>query len=130
VSVSAATTSSALPIWSLARRWRFGDHFRRRSAARYRHGRQREALLTPDIPERFAVNMMPVSIVIPKGARLRLTVTSSDYPAINRNLNTGQPLSKARKSQPAINMTYHDRLRPSHVVLPVLGKPGDGSRAS
>ncbi len=34
--------------------------------------------------------MMPVSIVIPKGARLRLIVTSSDYPAINRNLNTGQ----------------------------------------
>ncbi len=91
--------------------------------ARYRHGRQSQALLTPDKPERFSVDMMPVSIVIPKGARLRLTITSSDHPAIDRNLNTGQPLDKAKKSQAAINMIYHDRLRPSHVVLPILGSP-------
>jgi hypothetical protein len=30
-------------------------------------------------------------------------------------------LSKEKKVQRAINRAYHDRLRPSHVVLPVLG---------
>ena len=89
--------------------------------ARYRHSSKRETLLEPDRPECFEIEMMPVSIVIPKGARLRLTVTSSDYPAIARNLNTGLSLSKERRAQKAINMVYHDRLRPSHVVLPVVG---------
>ncbi len=88
--------------------------------ARYRHGGQTEALLEPDKPERFEIEMMPLAIVIPKGARLRLTVTSSDYPGTGRNLNTGQSLDKEKKGEKAINMVYHDRLRPSQVVLPIL----------
>lgn len=66
--------------------------------------------------------MMPLSIVIPAGHRLRLTVTSSDFPAFDRNLNTGGPIGRERRGQRAINLIFHDRLRPSHVLLPVLGE--------
>lgn len=77
--------------------------------------------LEPDKPERFEIEMLPLSIVIPAGHRLRLTVTSSDFPAFDRNLNTGEPIGHESEGQVAVNRIYHDAQRPSHVVLPVLG---------
>ncbi|MCB0187015.1 MAG: CocE/NonD family hydrolase, partial [Caldilineaceae bacterium] len=88
--------------------------------ARYRHAVDEPALLEANQPERFVINMMPISIEIPAGYCLRLTVTSSDFPAYARNLNTGQAIAKASKGQVAINQIFHDSLHPSHVVLPVL----------
>ena len=93
--------------------------------ARWRHGGRRAELLTADRPERFEIEMMPVSIVVPAGHRLRLTVTSSDFPAFDRNLNTGGAIGRERRGQTAINLVYHDRLRPSHVMLPVFGGTAD-----
>jgi putative CocE/NonD family hydrolase len=88
--------------------------------ARYRHLLRRPALLEPDRPYCFAVEMMPVSIEIPAGHCLRLSVASSDFPEFDRNLNTGGPASRQRRGQPAINLIFHDRLRPSHVLLPAM----------
>ncbi len=91
--------------------------------ARYRHGRDQEELLEPGRPEQFNIQMMPLSIVVPVGHRLRLTVTSSDFPAIDRNLNTGGPIGQEESGQPASNQIYHDSQHPSHILLPVLNGP-------
>lgn len=88
--------------------------------ARFRHSLFEPSLLEPDKVERFEIEMLPVSIVIPAGHRLRLTVTSSDFPAFDRNLNTGGPCSRETSGQVARNHVYHDASRPSHLVLPVL----------
>ncbi len=89
--------------------------------ARYRHSPSAPVLLEPDKPERFEIEMLPLSIVVPAGHRLRLTVTSSDFPAFDRNLNTGGPIGQESEGQVAVNRIYHDVQRPSHVILPVLG---------
>ncbi|MBX3001776.1 MAG: CocE/NonD family hydrolase [Caldilineaceae bacterium] len=88
--------------------------------ARFRHSPLAPSLLEPNKPERFEIDMMPISVVIPAGHSLRLTVTSSDFPAFDRNLNTGGPLSREAAGQVAINRVYHDAQLPSHIILPVL----------
>lgn len=92
--------------------------------ARYRAGFLQPALLEPDQPSRFEVEMQPLSVVIPAGHRLRLTVTSSDFPALDRNLNTGGPIGQETAGQSATNTLYHDAVHPSHVILPVWGTTG------
>jgi uncharacterized protein len=94
--------------------------------ARFRHSLDHPAVLEPNKPERFEIGMMPLSIVIPAGDRLRLTITSSDFPAIDRNLNTGGPIGLEARGQPAMNSVYHDPLRASHVLLPVFGEGMQG----
>jgi uncharacterized protein len=91
--------------------------------ARYHRSPTKPVRLEPHRPERFEIEMMPVSIVIPTGCALRLTVTSSDFPAFDRNLNTGGPIGRESVGQVAVNRIYHDAQLPSHVVLPVL-RPG------
>ena len=88
--------------------------------ARYRHSLSRPQSLEPDKPELFTIDMHATATVIPAGHRLRLTLTSSDFPAFDRNLNTGGPIGRERRWQTAINLLFHDRLRPSHILLPVL----------
>jgi uncharacterized protein len=91
--------------------------------ARYHRSPTKPLRLEPHRPERFEIEMMPVSIVVPAGCALRLTVTSSDFPAFDRNLNTGGPIGRESVGQVAVNRIYHDAQLPSHVVLPVL-RPG------
>jgi uncharacterized protein len=88
--------------------------------ARFRHSPSAPSLLESDQPERFEIDLLPVSIVIPAGHCLRLSVTSSDFPAFDRNLNTGGPLSQDATGQNAINRVYHYTQFPSHVILPML----------
>jgi putative CocE/NonD family hydrolase len=88
--------------------------------ARYRRTPTEAVPLEPDRPERFEIEMLPVSMVVPAAHALRLTVTSSDFPLFARNLNTFDPNGKEREGQVATNRIYHDAERPSHIILPVL----------
>ena len=54
-----------------------------------------------------------------KGDRLRLEVSSSAFPEYARNLNTPEPIATDNKARIAINRVFHDRVRASHLVLPV-----------
>jgi putative CocE/NonD family hydrolase len=88
--------------------------------ARYRESYARPMPLEPDRPTRFDVEMMPLSVVIPAGHRLRVTVSSSDYPAFDRNLNIGAPIGQETRGRIATNRIYHDHLHPSRIVLPAI----------
>ena len=92
--------------------------------ARYRAGLAQPAPLEPGQPTRFDVEMLPLSVVIPAGHRLRLTITSSDFPALDRNLNTGGEVGQEASGQVATNLIYHDAVCPSRVILPILGAGG------
>ncbi len=63
------------------------------------------------------------------GHRLRVEVTSSDFPRYDRNLNTGGPIGEEVCGQAALNTIFHDRVRPSHVVLPVMPPTGATKRS-
>jgi putative CocE/NonD family hydrolase len=89
--------------------------------ARYRHSLERPELLVPGKVERFEVDLWSTAQVFKAGHRLRVQVTSSDFPRYDRNLNTGGPFGEEARGQVAVNTIFHDALRPSHLLLPVMG---------
>lgn len=89
---------------------------------RYRDSFVQPALMTPGQVYRVSVDMRAIAYQLPKGHRLRLQITSSNFPRLERNLNTGG--NNFDESQPvtAINRVWRSREYPSALVLPVLGK--------
>jgi putative CocE/NonD family hydrolase len=88
--------------------------------ARYRDGREQQELLEPGQVYPFEIIMYPTSNVFAKGHRIRLDVSSSNYPRFDVNPNTGGPLGRDRRFAIAENTIYHDPRRPSHILLPVI----------
>jgi putative CocE/NonD family hydrolase len=72
--------------------------------------------------------MYPTSLVFRRGHRIRLDISSSNFPRFDVNPNTGEPLNEQRRSRIAVNSIYHDPQRPSRIVLPII--PAGGARAT
>ena len=88
--------------------------------ARYRNGFGKAELLKPGQSYEFAIEMYPTSLVFKKGHRIRLEISSSNFPRFDINPNTGEPLNNNRRSQVAGNTIYLDAKHPSQIVLPVI----------
>jgi putative CocE/NonD family hydrolase len=88
--------------------------------ARYRDSRQHPSLLTPNQVYRYEVDLWATSNLFRAGHRIRVTVTSSNFPRFDRNLNTGGPCNEEARGRTAVNTLFHDAVRPSHIVLPVV----------
>jgi len=87
--------------------------------ARYRNSSEREELMVPDQIYRFEVDLWATAQTFLPGHRIRVQVTSSDFPRYDRNLNTGGPFGEEVRGKVAVNTVFHDALRPSHLLLPV-----------
>ena len=87
--------------------------------ARYRNGWNNPEPLTPGQPYEFVFQLYPTSNVFRKGHRIRLDVSSSNWPRFDVNPNTGGPLGRDRVYRLADQTIYHDAGCPSHVVLPL-----------
>lgn len=61
-----------------------------------------------------------MSHVLFAGHRLRVHVTSSDFPRWERNTGTGERLGEGATLVAADQTLFHDAAHPSHVVLPVV----------
>ncbi len=88
--------------------------------ARYRNGPGKAELLKPDQPYEFTIEMYPTSLVFQRGHRIRLDISSSNFPRFDVNPNTGEPLDDNRRWQTARNTIYMDAKRPSRIVLPII----------
>jgi putative CocE/NonD family hydrolase len=88
--------------------------------ARYRGGRRAQGLLEPGRVYPFTIEPFPTANVFKKGHRIRVDISSSNFPRFDVNPNTGEPLGRSRRQATAENSIYHDALRPSHVVLPLV----------
>jgi len=97
--------------------------------ARYRHGiYEPPELLTPDKVEEYTLHLMPTSYTFKKGHRIRLYLSSSNFPLWDRNTNTGGDIATETRTQPARQRIYHDQQHPSHLLLPVVtGGIGGGA---
>jgi putative CocE/NonD family hydrolase len=95
--------------------------------ARYRNGYKTTELLTPGEPTTFRVELNDIGHTFLPGHRVRIEVTSSASPFINPNQNTGNPVATDTEWTIAHQTVFHDAVRPSHVVLPVMpdGAPDD-----
>ena len=87
--------------------------------ARYRNGWEKPELMTPDQPYEFVFELYPTSNVFARGHRIRLDISSSNWPRFDVNPNTGEPLGRHASYRTATQTVYHDADRPSHIVLPL-----------
>ncbi len=87
---------------------------------RFRAGGEKEELMEPGKVYPAEILLYPTSLSVGRGHRLRLDVSSSNFPRFDVNPNTGEPLNDNRRWQLAENAVYHDREHPSAVVLPVV----------
>jgi hypothetical protein len=96
-----------------------GDAIKR---ARYRDSLEKPTLMQPGEVYPLAIDIYPTSNVFAKGHRIRIDISSSNFPRFDLNPNTGEPLQRHRRLLVADNTVWHDAARPSHVLLPVLPK--------
>ncbi|MBA3824748.1 MAG: CocE/NonD family hydrolase [Ktedonobacterales bacterium] len=87
---------------------------------RFRNGFAQEQLLTPGEITQFTLDLWATSNVFRAGHRIRLDITSSNFPRWDRNLNTDAPYGEGTESAVATQTIVHDRTHPSHVVLPIV----------
>jgi len=88
--------------------------------ARYRQGFDQEILLEPGKIEKYRIELFDMGHVFLPGHRIRLEISSSAYPILHPNPNTGNPIATDTQQQVAHQTIYHDLEHPSSVLLPVI----------
>jgi len=88
--------------------------------ARYRQGTFKAQLLTPGAIEEYVIELGPTSNVFLAGHRIRLEISSSNFPHYDRNPNTGHAAASEEDMVPAVQAIYHDAQHPSHILLPII----------
>jgi len=88
--------------------------------ARYRDCQEKPTLLNPGQTYKFTLDLWATSNVFRKGHRLRLEISSSNFPRFDRNLNTGEESASAQKFVSASNAIFHDAEHPSSLILLVI----------
>ncbi|MEU1276213.1 CocE/NonD family hydrolase [Streptomyces sp. NPDC005799] len=74
----------------------------------------------PGEPAEHVVDLWSTSTVFRAGHRIRVQVTSSNFPRWDRNLNTGEPEDNATTARAARQQVFHSSDRPSRIILPVV----------
>jgi hypothetical protein len=77
-------------------------------------------LMKPGVIYPITIQLYPTSNLFKAGHRIRLDISSSNFPRFDVNPNTGEPLNAHRRMAVATNTIYHDAAHPSHVVLPLV----------
>lgn len=88
--------------------------------ARFRDSLKKEVFMEPGKIYPFTLKIYPTSNVFKKGHRIRVDISSSNFPRFDVNPNSGEPLAENRRVVIATNTLVHDRAHPSHIVLPVI----------
>jgi len=90
---------------------------------RYANDPERETLRAPGEVVRVRVVVPPVANTFQPGHRIRLDISSSNFPKYDVNANTGEPEGKARRKRRAINTVHLRDGWASHIVLPLVDLP-------
>jgi hypothetical protein len=88
--------------------------------ARYRNAPEKQEFMKPGEIYKFTIELFPTANEFKKGHRIRLDISSSNFPRFDVNPNTGEPLGMSRRTVIADNSVYHDARHPSHVVLSIV----------
>jgi uncharacterized protein len=87
---------------------------------RFRDSLEEEKLMTPGEVYPVTIKLYPTANVFKKGHRIRVDVSSSNFPRFDVNPNTGEPLNEHRRIETATNVIHHSQEYPSRIVLPVI----------
>ena len=87
---------------------------------RYRESLEKSELLKPGQVYRVTIDAGVTSNVFLRGHRLRVEISSSNFPRFDRNPNTGGPIADETRLLKANQTVYHDKEHPSQVLLKVM----------
>jgi len=87
---------------------------------RYRESQEKPELAKPGTVYRVSVDLWATSNVFLAGHKVRLEVSSSNFPRFDRNLNTGEEQARATRMERAANVVLHDKEHPSALLLPIV----------
>jgi putative CocE/NonD family hydrolase len=87
---------------------------------RYRNGWEKPELMEPNKIYPLQIDLPPTSNLFKAGHRIRVDISSSNFPRFDVNPNTGEPLGRHTHRVVASNIVYFDEEHPSHVLLPQI----------
>ena len=88
--------------------------------ARYRENTTTATEVVPGRVYKYNVDLWATGNVFKVGHRIRLYISSSNFPRFNRNLNTGEPIDKSSRSLVAHQTIYHEKQYSSALILPII----------
>jgi putative CocE/NonD family hydrolase len=89
---------------------------------RYREGYDKEVFMDKDKVYKVDLTPMATSNYFKKGHRIRIEVSSSNFPRFSRNLNSGGDNYDETESTIALNKIHHSKRYPSNIKLPFISK--------
>ena len=87
---------------------------------KFRNSWEQPELMEPGEVYKVKLELMPISNLFVAGHRIRLDISSSNFPRFDVNGNTGENPGMSPAKVTALNSVYHDVTRPSYVLLPVI----------
>jgi putative CocE/NonD family hydrolase len=90
--------------------------------ARYRNSKTTPRMLTPGEPTEITIDIGATSNLFKAGHRIRLDVSSSNFPRFDRNPNTGGVFGEETELRRAEQTILHDTKHPSRLILPVVAR--------
>ena len=87
--------------------------------ARYRNSEHRASWLTPGAVHDYTIDLGYTATVFRRGHRIRLEISSSNFPHFDRNPNTATAFGESAELAPATQRVYHDAMHPSQLVVQV-----------
>jgi putative CocE/NonD family hydrolase len=81
----------------------------------------------PGQPYDYRIQIWPTSYQFGRGDRIRVEISSSDYPQFAPNPNTGEPFGQGATTEPAIQTILHDAAHPSKVTVPIIPASDTGT---
>ena len=88
--------------------------------ARYRNSLSKPELLKKDEIAKYRIDLGVTSNLFRKGHRIRVEISSSNFPRFDRNPNTGRAIADEVELKSARQVVYHDRNHSSYLLLPVI----------
>jgi uncharacterized protein len=95
---------------------------------RFRNSLVEESLMTPGTVSKITIKLYPTSNIFKRGHRIRVDISSSNFPRFDVNPNTGEPLAQNRRVEVATNTVYHDAAQPSRIILPTVARQTSGAQ--
>lgn len=120
-----AATSAADTDWVVTLADVFPDGRARRVTegmlrARYRVSQEQPQAVPVDQPVQYEIELAPTSNLFRAGHRIRIDVASASFPQYDLNLGRGVPFDGDVVGAEATQSVFHDAMRPSQIVLPVI----------
>jgi putative CocE/NonD family hydrolase len=90
--------------------------------ARYNKNRSNPVLIKPNKIDKYEIDLWATSNVFLPGHRIRVEISSSNFPRFDRNPNTGNTFGMDSELRIAHQKVYHSKEYPSHIILPIIPK--------